>query len=152
MTRQEFLDSIESFSDLISFCNENDGYQEYTQNIYCNEDYDMEICRRISEYSDNDRWEDIRNWLDSLPCGCDYYEYDDDWGEWTGLEHEDLHERVHELAQELDEDGFFDDEVEEQEADAVNEEPTPQTENTKPVEEENDLDMDDFMSIIRIAV
>lgn len=152
MTRQEFLDSIESFSDLINFCNENDGYQAYTQNIYNNEDYDMEICRRISEYSNNDRWEEIRDWLDNLPCGCDYYEYDDDWCEWKGLEDEDLHERVHELAQELDEDGFFDDEVEEQEADAVNEELTPQTENTKPAEEENDLDMDDFMSIIRIAV
>ena len=152
MTRQEFLDSIESFSDLINFCNENDGYQAYTQNIYDNEDYDMEICRRISEYSNENRWEEIRDWLDNLPYGCDYYEYDDDWSEWKGLEDEDLHERVHELAQELDEDGFFDDEVEEQEADAVNEELTPQTENTKPVEEENDLDMDDFMSIIRIAV
>ena len=152
MTRQEFLDSIESFSDLINFCNENDIYQAYTQNIYDNEDYDMEICRRISEYSNNDSWEEIRDWLDNLPCGCDYYEFDDDWCEWKGLEDEDLHERVHELAQELDEDGFFDDEVEEQEADAVNEELTPQTENTKPVEEENDLDMDDFMSIIRIAV
>ena len=69
MTRQEFLDNHTSLGDLMSFC--------YEYNLSACEDlYDVysindEIMHIVDDYTN---WEDLREFLDSIPTHCDYFQ------------------------------------------------------------------------------
>lgn len=79
MTRQEFIDSILEFDDLIPFC-EDRGLSQ-CENIYSRSDFDTMIDRDIEQFLEDRYWCDLRDWLNIIP-DCEWYEkcYDD-WDE-----------------------------------------------------------------------
>lgn len=72
MTRQEFIEGVNSFGDLISFCVD-EGIDDL-----CNDVYDAEYLNEILlETIGNMRdWEEIRGLLANIPTRCDYYRED----------------------------------------------------------------------------
>lgn len=82
MTRQEFL-GIEYWSDLIDFCADEDI--GFCDEIYDETSYNDKIDDELEEQVHYDGWQDIRNWLNALPRGCEYYFRDEDngWSEAT---------------------------------------------------------------------
>lgn len=71
MTRQEFVENVTSFGELIDFCQEE-------QIDTCDDIYDAEyindiILENIREMCD---WEQIRDFISGIPAGCDYYRED----------------------------------------------------------------------------
>lgn len=79
MTRQEFIDNVRSFYDLISFCNEED--LDVCCDILDEEDANQEIMMRLRDF---DTWLDVRRFIDEIP-DCDYYR-EDDWGDFEAAE------------------------------------------------------------------
>lgn len=71
MTRQEFLDDVNSFSDLIDFCC--DERIDYCYDIYDAYNLNEILMERIADMSD---WTDVRGLLRDIPTGYDYYRED----------------------------------------------------------------------------
>lgn len=114
MTKQEWIDNICDFDDLISFCNHN-GYEEWTENYYDDNDYDRAVDEDISDREGG--WWDLRDYLNSLPNSRrgSFYRRDG-WFDYTELSQADLNSDIIALADRLEEDGFFaEEEPEEQE-------------------------------------
>ena len=114
MTRQEFIDDITSWWELIDFCND-EGYEDYIDDIYSEEsreDYlDNDLVQRARNAGS---WTDLLSTLDDIPTGYDYYRMDD-YGDWHPLDDYDFNDRKEEVLDRLDEDDFWDEEDEEEE-------------------------------------
>lgn len=131
MTRDSFFEEVTSFGDLIYFCN-NHGYMEdeVCDLIYC-DDFDDAVYDDIAEF-DSD-WRTLRDLLCDLDTGYSWYcrrgmLY------YEGLTEYDFEEWRNQLVAQLDDDGFFepnDNEQEEQE-----EAPCPVVEEPEPDEPE----------------
>lgn len=116
MTRQEFLDNIEDFSDLLNFCSE---YGLYTMEDVIDNVSEC-VSEDLREYAYEFSWTEIRDWLNGIEDGGSWYRrdgcfdyccIDDCFDEWKGY-----------VLQDADEDGVFDDEEEEEEEDEPEEE------------------------------
>ena len=105
MTRQEWIDTIDDFDDLISFCNHN-GYEEWTENYYDDNDYDRAVNEDISDRDGG--WWDLRDYLNNLPNSRrgSFYRRDG-WFDYTELSQDDLNSDILALADRLEEDGYF---------------------------------------------
>lgn len=71
MTRREFLDNIDDFYGLLEFCNENGC--DICEDIYDDDAYDECVDDDLAEATREDGWRTIRDWLDDLPVGYDFY-------------------------------------------------------------------------------
>lgn len=65
MTKQEFIDDITTWSELIEFCY-NEGI-DFCDNVYDAEGYDNRIIDELSDFIQDGSWQDIKNWLYFLP-------------------------------------------------------------------------------------
>lgn len=78
MTRQEFIDDVTSWSELLDFC------YEYScpecDDIVSEDAYDDEINERLYERARDDNWWEVKDWLNDLPTGNDYYDRYNDCG------------------------------------------------------------------------
>lgn len=112
MTRQEFIDDVTSWSELIEFC----SYEnlDYCNDVYDNESYNDEIDSELSERAEDDSWQDVRDWLSSLPNGYDYY-IKDDYGDWYAADDDDFDSRKDEVIECMDDGGYWDEYDEEEE-------------------------------------
>lgn len=133
MTRQEFIDEVCDWGDLIDFCRDNhaddfveDIYDEASRNDYINEG----LVDWAREYT----WDELYSILDRIPTGYEYYKYD--YGDWEGLGDGDFDD----LKQEVDDyclrNGIFDDE-EEDEEEEPEEEPEEESVDEEPIEDED---------------
>lgn len=89
MTREEFIEDVRSWNDLLQFC--------YDENCYCCEDVYDEGAK--DDYFNNDivdmarsanDWRDLYRRLEDIPTGCDYYIRNDDYDEWRGADDDDF--------------------------------------------------------------
>lgn len=71
MTRDEFLDGINYFSELIDFCQEYGC--DYCDDALDEDARDEEIKYELEEYGSDYSWQDIRDYLYDIPTGYDYY-------------------------------------------------------------------------------
>ena len=85
MTRQEFIDSVNDFSDLIDFCN--DEGCDYCEDIYYEDSFDDLINDSLSSWARELSWYELRDRLNDLPRGYTWYECSDDW---RGLDDDDF--------------------------------------------------------------
>lgn len=85
MTRQEFLDSVNDFGDLIDFCS--DEGCDYCENIYYEDSFDDLVNDCVSGWARDMGWRDLRDRLDDIPSGYDWYDTSD---EWRGLDDDDF--------------------------------------------------------------
>lgn len=80
MTRSEFLENVDTWGDLLSFCS--DECCGYCEDIYYEDDRDEYIDNEISDWTSG--WEDLYNYLDCIPTGYDFYQLCN--GEWYGAD------------------------------------------------------------------
>ncbi len=79
MTKQEFLDDVTWWDDLIIFCN--DIGTEHCSNIYDEDEIDELITNRIDGMlRTNDSWKNIADFLSDIPRDCCWY-CENDYGD-----------------------------------------------------------------------
>lgn len=111
MTRGEFIENVQCWSDLLSFCYDEgcdyceDIYTEDSKDEYFNDDI-VEMAR----YADN--WQDLYRQLDDIPTGYDYYINDDGW---RGADDDDFEEYKSDVLQWADDEEVWDEEDDEDE-------------------------------------
>lgn len=72
MTRQEFIDSVNSFYDLIDFCN--DYGCDICEDIVDDDTMDDYINEEIGDFYGS--WRELRDLLSDIPTGYEYYRRD----------------------------------------------------------------------------
>lgn len=121
MTRQEFVEDVYSWGDLIAFCC--DEGLSHCEDVYTDNDKDECINEDLIEMArDASNWLDLLDTLRSIPTGCYYYRKDD-YGEWYGLcdEDSDFNDTKDEILNYCDENNIWDEEVEESELEETEE-------------------------------
>lgn len=148
MTRTEFMENIVDFIDLRSFCWENDIDDEDVGNLVYRDDLSDAIWDGISDYYGS--WTDLRDDLYSIDTGYDWYltEGTLQFSPMDDIDFDRMRERI---ADELEDDGFFDEENEEDEEE---QEPGDVHFDTVVVEDEDlfeKIDLDELGSISEYA-
>lgn len=116
MTLNEWWDTINDFNDLISWCRDNEMFEEEVENIIDDDSYDDYVNEDISNYYYG--WRDLRDALDGLPCGYDWYRVDGMF-DYVGLDDSDFEDIKQDICDRLEDRGYFvedDDEVDRQDA------------------------------------
>ena len=71
MTRQEFIDNVEYWYELIDFCN--DIECDICENIISGDNLEENIREDFNDFGSEYPWTDIRSWLNDIVDGYDYY-------------------------------------------------------------------------------
>lgn len=140
MTREEFFEMCTSFGELVDFCNEED-LDELIEDVYS----DGALDDYLNDYyyermSNGSSWYEIRDEMNDVPTGYDWYIMDYNYGEIIGCgdcEFEDLQNRI---VERMDEDELWD-------------EPEPESEEPEyeepcvPDEEAEEVDIGELISL-----
>lgn len=112
MTRQEFIDDVVGWPDLISFCCDY-GY-DYIDDIYSEDARDDYINEHLVEMARNaDDWSSLYDELSEIPTGYDYYRLTD-YGEWEGLgNHGDFDDFKNDVLEWADDEDIWEEDEEE---------------------------------------
>ena len=113
MTREQFEENVVDFDNLIEFCNSY-GYASFVEDIYSEASYDDYIDEELSDMVRTERWWDVRDFLDNVESGFEWY-FRDEWGDWEGLTDDDIDSWVEDLTSMLEDDDFFESEEDEEE-------------------------------------
>lgn len=106
MTRTEFEETMNNFADLMDFCRENNLYTlEYFIDGY---DLDEYINGRMLDMARYDDWKEIRDYLQSIEDGYDWYNIEYSPEGWT--DEDAFNEYYDKVLNEAEEDELFDDE------------------------------------------
>ena len=110
MTREDFIDNVDSFYELQDFCTEHrlDTVDNVCDRDGWNDEIDERLVDLAREYSWRDLLDTLRGYEDD--DGYDYYEYDEYYCRLVPVDFSDLKQRVLEAA---DEDNVWDEEEEE---------------------------------------
>jgi len=123
MTRQEFIDDVTTWWELIEWCNEQPVYCNVCEDVLDQEQYDEEVGEVIRDWSGS--WEDLSDYLRSLPTGWGHYSTAD--GDWEGLDDYDDFEDYKARALEWGDDhDVWDNAENEEEGDDPEPEPEPE--------------------------
>jgi len=110
MTREEFTTNVCCWSDLIEWCNDNNCY--VCEDIYDSYSYDEYINDELSDWAREDSWSELKDRLNGLPDGYDYYRRGD-YDDWDGLDDSDFDDFYRDALEWGDEHGIWDDEEDE---------------------------------------
>ncbi len=117
MTRQEFIEDVNSWVDLLDFCS--DQGCDCCENVYSEYDRDSYIDDNLVVMARNaDSWESLKDTLSDISTGYDYY-YHDDNGDWVGLDDDgdDFEDYKDDVLEWADNHDVFEDEEEDEEED-----------------------------------
>lgn len=134
MTRQEFIDNVTTWSELLDFCYNEDIY--FCEDVYtedAKDDYFNDML--VDMARDAGSWRELYDRLEEIPTGYDYY-IRDDYGDFEGADDDDFDSRYEDVLEYMDDNEYWDDDEEEE----VEEEPAPDDEDPEdeePVEEED---------------
>lgn len=137
MTREDFIENIQSWEDLINFCS--DYGCDYCEDVYDDDQMDDYINETLVDMARNsDGWRDLRNMLNDIPTGYDYYIRDeyDEFREADDDEFEDYKSSVIEWGDNGD---VWDEDEEEDYYDDEDEEPAPSMSTSESNNEEEDV-------------
>ena len=87
MTRNEFLDTVNDWYELIEFCN--DVGCSYCDDVYSEESMNDDINERLTDWAQECTWQELYSRLDDIPSGYDYYRCND-YGGWESLDDSDF--------------------------------------------------------------
>ena len=132
MTRAEFYENVTTWWDLKDFCS--DEQCDICDDIYDEEGRDDYINDCLMDWARNDSWTELLSRLEDIPTGYDYYRYDD-YGDWVGLDDGDFDEIRDEVAEWMDDNGYWDDD--EEEADDEEDTPFIDPEDAEPIDDED---------------
>ena len=140
MTRQEFIDEVENIDQLLSVAAD---YDYEFDDVYTEDQYDDEINDQLR--NDDGSWKDVRDWLNNLPDGSDFY-VQDRCGEWEGRGYEEIDDLKEQFLNWADEDGeVFEEDDDEEYDEEYPDDSEPEAEDPEP---EPDLTLDDILSIL----
>ena len=142
MKRQEFIDEVGYWGELIDFCNQ-EGC-EVCEDIYSSDDRDYEIEEDLCEMVRDSSWREILNSLQAYDrdSGYDYY-LKNGWGDFEGInDYEDFTSYKDDVLDWGDDNGIWDEDDEDED-----EEPQPyiDPEDTTPLETE-DISIEELLS------
>lgn len=132
MTRAEFYENVTTWWDLKNFCS--DEQCDICDDIYDEEGRDDYINDCLMDWARNESWTELLSRLEDIPTGYDYYRYDD-YGDWVGLDDGDFDEIRDEVAEWMDDNGYWDDD--EEEADDEEDTPFIDPEDAEPIDDED---------------
>lgn len=117
MTRQEFIDRVTTASDVFEFCYDED--LDYCSSWVTNDDLDGYLCEVIRDMTHNETWDRIRDFLDGIDEGYDFYDSDNDY---CGIDDDDVENVREQILDyfEFDDEEDEDAEFEEDETDYAN--------------------------------
>ena len=107
MTRQEFLDTVNEFDDLIVFCDE-EGC-DYCEGIYSADGREDRINELLSDWEANWGWRDIMDFLRDEANKDGYAWYVESDGTLDGLTDEDFERYKSDVLSWMDDGGYWDD-------------------------------------------
>ena len=112
MTRQEFIDSVTTWNELLEFCN--DYGCDVCEDIIDDEEYDDYIEEDVSARDCN--WSDLRDYLNDVPSNNYYYYLRNGWLDYQGLnDGSDFREYKDRVLEGMDDWDDWDDDDEEEE-------------------------------------
>lgn len=137
MTRQEFLDNVTEWWELVNFCEEMGC--DYCKNIYDDETRDDFINERLVDMAQDETWTNLLDALQGLydTSGYSYYKLDG-YDDWEGLTEYDFSCYKDDVCTWMDDNDYWDDEDEEEAPVTV------PPEDTTPVEAE-EFSIDELM-------
>lgn len=110
MTRDEFIEGINDWYDLIEFCDDNGCH--VCEDVFSKESLDEYVDERMVEWArEVDSWEELADVLDRLPR-YDGYFVKDEYEDFSELGENDLDSYKYDVLTWADEEGVFDDEEE----------------------------------------
>lgn len=113
MRRQDFIDDITTWSELLSFCYDEDC--DICEDIYSEDSRDEDIdTNNLVEWARNNTWQELHDILEEIPTGYDYY-CRDDYGDWFGADNDLFEDRKQEVIDWMDDGGYWDEEYEDEE-------------------------------------
>ena len=146
MTRNEFIETVEDFGDLKSFCDENNI--DTCDYVMDEEYYGDVIMGRIQERGYFDTWQEVYRFLHELPDGANYY-IENDYGEFSEATEEDFEDYKQEVLEYMDRHGEWD--VEEDDGEDTYE-PDDEHDVAEELEpEEVEISDDEFFAVLRKA-
>lgn len=149
MTRDEFYESITTWEELKDFCYDNDC--ELLSDVYSDDARDSEIDGCLENWASRYSWYELRDKLDNIDTGSDWWLYDED-GEWIALGDREFDSYRDDVASWMDDNGYWDDaddedeEYDEEPAPYVEEEPAPEDDDMFEDDEEPELSDEDSCS------
>lgn len=112
MTRAEFIDTVNRWSELIEFCSDEEC--DICDDIYSDDERDDYINQRLCDIaSDSDDWRSLRDELYDIITGYDYYLYES-WTSWYGLTDNDFADYKQRVLEWMDDEDWWDDEDDEE--------------------------------------
>lgn len=89
MTRQEFIDDVTTWCDLLTFCSDEDC--DLCEDIVDSDYYNEYINDNLVDLARNNDWTDLRDRLNEFydNSGYDYYLWDDYYGQYNGIDNDD---------------------------------------------------------------
>ena len=149
MTRAEFLNNITVWEELKDFCR--DWECEYCDDIFDEYDRDREINEDIDEYCGDYGWDELRDFLNGIPTGYDYYRRNSAF-DWDGADDDMFESYKYDVCEWADNGGVWDDNSEEEddlfefeEDDSFTEDP-----DESPIEDE-DFSVGDLIGMCSVA-
>lgn len=112
MRRQEFIDDVTCWSDLIDFCYNEDI--DLCEDVYNEERKDEYIDNHLDEICSDSTWQDVYRVLDDIPCGYEYYIIED-YYDIRPVEDSDFVHKKQEVLEWMTDNEYWDDEEEEEE-------------------------------------
>lgn len=89
MTRQDFINDIEFWCELIDFCNDNGCYE--CEDIYDSEQRDDFLNEEVENIARNETWREMLETLQGFADGSGYdYYIKDNYGDFVGLDDNDF--------------------------------------------------------------
>lgn len=132
MTRQIFIDTINDWSELIDFCNDNDC--DVCVDIFDGCSMDEEINNAIDGYVRDYDWYNLRDMLNDIPTGYDYYCQNSSF-DWDGMDENDFRNYKDDVITWMDNEGYWDEEEDNYEEEDLSYED--EQEDAPPIEEED---------------
>ena len=111
MTREEFFEEYTTWDSLFDICGE--VRCDIMEDVMSCESVDDMINEYLQDWARDDNWDEVRDRLNDIPAGYDWYRYDG--YDWYGLDVDDLNQYINEVADYLEEIGYFDTEEEDEE-------------------------------------
>lgn len=142
MTRDEFINEIETVGELKDFCYDNDC--DECDDVFSEEDMNDCVDDDLYEYVRHNDWRDTLSFLENIPTYSDTgYYYRDDYGDFCSLDYDDFDDYKDRVLEWCDNNDIWDEPDEDNTEDVVEIEEEPDV----PEEDEDDFMLDEGCSL-----
>ena len=142
MRRQDFINNVNTWSQLLDFCYDEDC--DICSDIYSEEERDDSVDNYLVELARNHTWQELLDILEDIPTGEGYY-YKDDWGGWREADDGLFEDRKQDIIEWMDDGCYWEDEEDEEISDEIDTEFSEDEEDLEPIEKE-DISFTDLLT------